>query len=667
MTTMSRLGLSTCLNQTSYFLSSPPSLSLHHSLLSPISCRCFSSTRHCWRRESSLGPLHASPKSSLSSVSITNETITGDSDFIQIGYICNVHGLKGELRVKPTTDFPELRLAQPGRRWLRISVAGKETIQEIELSSGSGHPSQKTWILTFSGIDSVDKARQLVGSTLLVREEDRPTLEEGEFYTPDLVGMRVIMKETGKLVGSVVNVFNCGPSHLLQVKLDSGETNCKSSKAETHGSSRLVWVPFAEAIVPDVDMDKRELHITPPKGLLELNQQLDGRSKKERRQLEWKERRRAQQRLLVTKKKLSELGQKHIMYGLSSGDKAQKTSLVNQILSINLKLFGHALEDICNSVERRGTVLDFMNANSAIISRNTFRMPRDCLCLPQWKDEKDNLYPLQELATHLLSEGKIAFLLTLDDRSKFQSDCKPDLMFSGAANISDEVQHREVHLIGQKISKLVAEYPSAIFIIFCPTNETLSLKDFFEEYNYFSHDREKVWFLDVIYLPVVSCSFTQDNKPKILLKTPWEVLQSRLRSGGIFCSLACTNLVDILIDMGIQYMEVSGRHSKPTFEDPLFLGFAHANRADVGIKVMNEGDDESDCDMIFSIEFMKKIIMQTHRLKFYPVVKQNEHVERVDDEWVEVSSDSYELQCSIYSSLNLCDPNKVCVFNITDC
>lgn len=38
------------------------------------------------------------------------------------------------------------------------------------------------------------KAKQLIGSTLLVREEERPALEEGEFYTRDLVGMRVFLK-----------------------------------------------------------------------------------------------------------------------------------------------------------------------------------------------------------------------------------------------------------------------------------------------------------------------------------------------------------------------------------------------------------------------------------------------------------------------------------------
>jgi hypothetical protein len=44
-----------------------------------------------------------------------------------------------------------------------------------------------------------------------------------------------------------------------------------------------VWIPFAEEIVPVVDMEKREMWITPPKGLLELNSRSDKRSKKERR------------------------------------------------------------------------------------------------------------------------------------------------------------------------------------------------------------------------------------------------------------------------------------------------------------------------------------------------------------------------------------------------
>lgn len=89
-------------------------------------------------------------------------------------------------------------------------------------------------------------------------------------------------------MGTVVDVFNSGMNDLLRVRLNSFEEmldRTGSSNSEKDGSAPLVWVPFVEAIVPDVDMTRREIHITPPKGLLELNLRSDWRSKKERRQL----------------------------------------------------------------------------------------------------------------------------------------------------------------------------------------------------------------------------------------------------------------------------------------------------------------------------------------------------------------------------------------------
>jgi hypothetical protein len=56
-----------------------------------------------------------------------------------------------------------------------------------------------------------------------------------------------------------------------------------SENQDSISSREHVWIPFAEDIVPDVDMASREMWITPPKGLLELNSRSDKRSKKERR------------------------------------------------------------------------------------------------------------------------------------------------------------------------------------------------------------------------------------------------------------------------------------------------------------------------------------------------------------------------------------------------
>lgn len=98
--------------------------------------------------------------------------------------------------------------------------------------------------------------------------------------------MVYLLQGSGKLVGVVVNVFNHGANDLLQVVLNSDKEEINHSNLlNAKKSDQLVWVPFVEAIVPEVDLERREMHITPPKGLLELNLRSDMKSKKERRQL----------------------------------------------------------------------------------------------------------------------------------------------------------------------------------------------------------------------------------------------------------------------------------------------------------------------------------------------------------------------------------------------
>lgn len=96
----------------------------------------------------------------------------------------------------------------------------------------------------------------------------------------------IISQDTGEVVGTVGQVFNFGGGDLLQVMIGSSEGTAVDPDSENQdsiSSREHVWIPFAEDIVPDVDMASREMWITPPKGLLELNSRSDKRSKKERR------------------------------------------------------------------------------------------------------------------------------------------------------------------------------------------------------------------------------------------------------------------------------------------------------------------------------------------------------------------------------------------------
>ncbi|CAN1283300.1 Ribosome maturation factor RimM [Linum perenne] len=144
--------------------------------------------------------LAASPLHSTATMDAV-ETDKSGSEFVEVGYVSSVHGVHGEICLEPSTDFAELRLAT---------------------------------------------ARQLIGSTLLAREDDRPELEEGEFYTRDLIGMRVILKDTSTCIGTVVDVYDSGASEILRVMLypstEASDATEKPVPEETGSvSGRLVW------------------------------------------------------------------------------------------------------------------------------------------------------------------------------------------------------------------------------------------------------------------------------------------------------------------------------------------------------------------------------------------------------------------------------------------
>ncbi|PSS02963.1 Ribosome maturation factor RimM like [Actinidia chinensis var. chinensis] len=590
------------------------------------------------------------------------ETSKAEPGYVEIGYISGVHGLQGEVRVKPITGFPELRFSKPGRRWLRQQVSGRDTIQEIELLDGRGHPGQKCWIVKFSNINTVDQAQLLIGSTILVTEEDKPELEECEFYSHDLVGMKVILKETGEPVGTVVNIYNSGASDLLHVMLNS--STAERPNSETDASGPLVWVPFVEAIVPDVDVNKREMLITPPKGLLELNIPSHERSKKERRQLEWKERKKFQQRVIAAKKKLCEMEQQHVFHGFRFGEKEQRSLLADQIVGVKSKLLQQALPNI-EVHSKRWNLHEFIGMSLAKNVRTTLRISEEFLSDSGCGEKFNASSEFQEKGHLLTSEGKVAIVLYMDHFQREGSGFAPDLV--------DRAEDSSCLLVdaffqnNQGFFK-IEDRASVPLILVCPAHEIHSLENSFTNHNHFGFDSEKVWFLEEEKLPVISNSLEEQTKHKILMKSPWEILQTPVGSGGVFSLLSSGNILEKLSEMGIEYIEVCGVNLRHVGGYTL-LGLVSSCAANIGIQIGKDMNDlEDNFDVVFSMKFMKHLTKQTNKLGFHAIPKPNPHVEKVDKEWVDVvpsSPNSYELRRTIYSSLSACPPDKVCLMEVT--
>ncbi|KAK7359155.1 hypothetical protein VNO77_01102 [Canavalia gladiata] len=597
-----------------------------------------------------------------------NGTSNNEPGFVNIGHISSVHGIQGEIRVKPLTGFPQLRFSTPGRRWLKRKALGGETIQQVVLEEGREHPGQKSWILKFRGIDTAEQAKMLIGATLLVTEEDRPEIEEGEFYSNDLIGMRVFMKENGKLLGTVINVFNSGANDLLQILLDSSfdmlDKSGKSRIAEIDASGQLVLVPFVEAIVPDVDMKRREMHITPPKGLLELNLRFDERSKKERRQLEWKERKKFQKRLIAAKKKLCEMEQQHVFHGFQCGEKDQWSLLSDQIVDVNSKLLQEALQSLEQPAKRWNaaklvSAIEAKLISSIQISEESFSNGSENKLVRDMN--------MQEKGLELLSEGKMAIVFLLNEKEYEGHICDLDTGESEATDTS------ALHMLQKLLSDhenfvKVKDRVSVPLILVSSAQQIQSLRKLFTSNNYFAFDSEKVWFLEEEKLPVVSSLPEGQNKPKILMKSPWEILQSPVGSGGLISLFSKLGIADNLIDMGVKYVEICRPSERIAGGNSLLLGLVYSRLAKIGIQISpTKADSDKNFDAIFSMDFVKKLTQQGNKLQFDAIPKAHSFVEKVDEEWVTVKSstpNSYELSCSIYSSLNACSLDKVCAVEV---
>ena len=176
-----------------------------------------------------------------------------ENEWLVVGLITSPHGINGKVKVKSLSDFEE-RFIKPGVRWLQKE---NEFPAELELTSGFKQPGKETFIISFKGINTRNKANELKQYKILVKSKILPKLNKEEFHLMELVNLEVKILENKefKIIGKVINLEN-EKNNLLVIQL------LKNKKK--------VLIPFVKEIVPLIDLKNNFLIITPPKGLLEL-------------------------------------------------------------------------------------------------------------------------------------------------------------------------------------------------------------------------------------------------------------------------------------------------------------------------------------------------------------------------------------------------------------
>ena len=127
----------------------------------------------------------------------------------QVGVITSPHGLRGEVKVYPTTD-------DPSRFKMLKELILKEKRSERVLKVRSVKFFKQFVILGFEGLNRIEDVESLRQCPLLVERKDAVPLEEDEYYIADLIGLSV-RREDGTEIGTLKEVLETGANDVYVV------------------------------------------------------------------------------------------------------------------------------------------------------------------------------------------------------------------------------------------------------------------------------------------------------------------------------------------------------------------------------------------------------------------------------------------------------------------
>lgn len=173
------------------------------------------------------------------------ESSASAGDWVEVGEIVGVFGVRGEVKVRPLSDFAE-RFAVGATLFLGDEHS-PHTITKARLRPGSH-------VLALSGVESANDAERLRGQTLAVPREALSPLAPDQFYQHDVVGLRVERLD-GSPLGVITDILDEGPQDIYVVR------------DERTGVERML--PAVKAFIKEVDVAAGVMRVEPIPGLFD--------------------------------------------------------------------------------------------------------------------------------------------------------------------------------------------------------------------------------------------------------------------------------------------------------------------------------------------------------------------------------------------------------------
>ena len=168
-------------------------------------------------------------------------------DLLQVGIITSTHGVRGEVKVYPTTDDP--------RRFRRLKEVVLDTGKEKMNLEIEGVKFFKQFvILKFKGLDNINDIEKYRQKSLYVTRKNAVRLQRDVYFIADLIGLKV-QDEDGKELGTVKDVIETGANDVYEVEMADGKS---------------LLLPAIKQCILNVDVENGTMQVHVLEGLLDL-------------------------------------------------------------------------------------------------------------------------------------------------------------------------------------------------------------------------------------------------------------------------------------------------------------------------------------------------------------------------------------------------------------
>lgn len=167
-------------------------------------------------------------------------------NLLRVGVISSTHGIRGEVKVFPTTDdvnrFKKLKevILETGREHINLEIENVKFFKQFA-------------IVKFKGIDNINDIEKYKGKDLLVTRDNAVKLEKDEYFIYDILGSKVISDE-GVELGTLTEILSTGANDVYVVLTED---------------KKEILLPSIKECILDVNVEEKIIKVHVMEGLID--------------------------------------------------------------------------------------------------------------------------------------------------------------------------------------------------------------------------------------------------------------------------------------------------------------------------------------------------------------------------------------------------------------